>query len=317
MPVERRSAHVRLYAPHTAPKREPGSVLAMSAPARTRVVGALVLAISAISCAAIFFRRAAPTHPLVASGTRLLVAALLLAPLVWRARVAGRLPAPVLRSAALGGVAYAVHFGAWVTSLTMTTVAASVTLVAATPVVLAVVGFATKKDRPTSRHVVALAIASVGLLLIGGADISDSGALLGDALALLGAVAMAIYMLIARRHGPTLDSWAYSGVATAVGAIVLLGVALVAGIPIAFAGWRPFAYVVLAALLPQLVGHGLVTWCLRHVRPTTVGIATLAEPVGATLLALLVLGEVPATTTVVGCALALFGVSLAMSGQSH
>ena len=104
---------------------------------RARVVPALALAITAISFAAIFFRKAAPTHPLVAAGVRLAVATILLSPMVLRARRDGRLPGPVIRSAAWGGLAYAVHFGAWVTSLTMTTVAASVTLVSATPVLLA------------------------------------------------------------------------------------------------------------------------------------------------------------------------------------
>lgn len=273
---------------------------------------ALALAITAISFAAIFFRKAAPTHPLVAAGVRLSVATLLLSPLVLRARRSGRLSAPVLRSAAWAGVAYAVHFGAWVTSLTMTTVAASVTLVSATPVLLAVVGVWTRRDAPERRHWMAMALAAVGLVIIGGADFADPSALKGDLLALLGAAAMAVYMLLARRHGPTLDSWAFSGIATFVGAVLLLGTATLAGIPIAFDGWEPFGFVVLAALFPQLVGHGLVTWALRHTRPTVVGIATLAEPVGSTLLAWWLLAERVPATTVIGCLVTITGVALAV-----
>ena len=275
-------------------------------------VPALVAAVTAISFAAIFFREAAPTHPLVASGVRLVVAAVLLAPLVVRAHRAGRLPPPVARSAVLAGFAYAVHFGAWVTSLTMTTVAASVTLVTATPLVLAVVGAVRRKDAPDRRHWFALVLAAVGLSLIGGADLADPEALAGDALALLGAIAMAVYMLIARRHEARLDSWAYSGVACAVGAVTLLSVAVALGVPLRFAGWEPFGFVVLAALFPQLVGHGLITWSLRHTRPTVVALATLAEPAGSTLLAWLWLGERAGPITMLGCAITISAVAFAV-----
>ena len=68
----------------------------------------------------------------------------------------------------------------------------------------------------------------------------------------------------------------------------------------------------LAALFPQLVGHGLVTWSLRHARPTVVGIATLAEPVGASLLAFALLGEKVGGLTLVGCVITIAGVALAV-----
>ena len=275
-------------------------------------VPALMVAVTAISFAAIFFRKAAPTHPLVAAGVRLAVAAILLAPLVARARRAGRLPVAVVRSAVLAGFAYAVHFGAWVTSLTMTTVAASVTLVTATPIVLALVGVVRKKDAPERRHWLALGLAALGLSLIGGAALTDPKALTGDALALLGAIAMAVYMLIARRHEARLDSWAYSGIACAVGAVTLLLVAAGLGVPLRFAGWEPLGFVVLAALFPQLVGHGLLTWSLRHTRPTVVAVATLAEPAGSTLLAWLWLGERAGPLTLVGCAITVVAVSFAV-----
>ncbi|HHH29485.1 MAG TPA: DMT family transporter [Polyangiaceae bacterium] len=286
------------------PRRDDGSA--------GSTVPALVAAVTAISFAAIFFRKAAPTHPLVAAGVRLLVAAVLLAPLVARARRAGRLPTAVIRSAVLGGFAYAVHFGTWVTSLTMTTVAASVTLVTATPVVLAVVGILRHKDAPERRHWLALVLAAAGLALIGGADLANQEALLGDGLALVGALAMAGYMLIARRHERRLDSWAYSGIACAVGSAVLLLMALGLGVPIVFGGWEPLGFVVLAALFPQLVGHGLLTWSLRYARPTVVAFATLAEPAGSTLLAWLWLGERAGALTLLGCVITIAAVAFAV-----
>ena len=89
---------------------------------------ALVIAVMAISFAALFFRGAAPTHPLIQAAVRLAIASILLLP--WLVRVWGTeaFSRRVIRTGVVCGFWYAVHFGAWVTSLTMTTVTASVTL---------------------------------------------------------------------------------------------------------------------------------------------------------------------------------------------
>ncbi len=278
----------------------------------SRATTAVALGVLAISSAAILFRAAAPTHPLVEAAVRLSVAAALLAPMVMRGWLAKKLPGPVLRAAVLCGLLYGVHFGAWVNSLAMTSVAASVTIVTATPLLLAVVAIVTGRDRPDRRHYVAIALALLGVGLIGGHDLSAPGALAGDALALLGAVAMALYLLIARSQGTRLEVWSFSGVACAVGALALFAAALVAGVPIAVSSTRAFGYLVLAALVPQVVGHGMLTWALRELRPTVVGMATVGEPALATLMAWWLLSEVPAGLVLVGCAITLGAVMLAV-----
>jgi len=281
-------------------------------PPTRRLLPALLVAVAAISFAAILFRKAAPTHPLVAAGVRLLVAAVVLAPFAVRGVRRGELTRPMLRSAVVAGLAYAVHFGAWVTSLTLTSVAASVTLVTATPLLLAGVALLTGRDRPERRHFAAIGLALVGLALIGGADLADGDALAGDGLALLGAAAIAVYLLVVRRHGNALPVWAFSGVATAVGGVVLLGTAAALGVPLTFPSTEAFLYVALAALIPQLVGHSLLTWSLRHARPTVVGIATVGEPVGSTLLAWLWLGESAQPAVLAGCAITITAVGIAV-----
>jgi drug/metabolite transporter (DMT)-like permease len=273
---------------------------------------ALLAAVVAISFAAIFFRKAAPTHPLVMAGVRLGIAALILSPFTVRGLWRGKLPRPVLLSAVAGGLIYAAHFGTWVTSLTLTTVAASVTLVTATPLLLAVVALISGRDRPDAKHFLSIALAIVGLLCIGGADFTSADALLGDGLAFAGAAAMAGYMLIVRHHGDALDVWAFSGVATAVGSVVLLSTAVVTGVTIEIPTVEAGIYVALAALLPQLIGHTGLTWALRHTRPTVVGIATVGEPVGSTLLAAVWLHEHASITTLVGCAIVLAAVVIAL-----
>jgi drug/metabolite transporter (DMT)-like permease len=278
-----------------------------------RQAGALALAIASISFAAIFFRLASPTHPLVVAGTRLAIAAVILAIPTVRALRAGRLPRRVVLAAMTCGVLYGAHFGTWVSSLTMTSVASSVTLVTATPLLLAILSIATGRDRPSRWHWISIGLALIGLSLIGWADLSLSReALIGDGLAFVGAIAMAFYLLIVRSLGEDLEVLAFGGVATAFGALSLFAAAVIAGVPIAFASGESLLWIALAALLPQLVGHTLLTWSLRHATPTAVGIATVGEPVGATLLAWVWLGERVTPVIAAGCAITLGAVLLSL-----
>jgi drug/metabolite transporter (DMT)-like permease len=282
--------------------------------AAPRLVPALVVAVAAISFAALFFKQAQPTHPLVSAGVRLLAASLLLAPWTVRGLRRGSLRGRQLGLASLAGLAYAVHFGAWVASLALTSVAASVTVVTASPLLLAFIGLATGRDRPSRRLWLALGVAVVGLAVVGSRDAAaGADSLTGDGLALLGALAMAVYLLLGRRLGSALDLWAYTGVATAVGALSLVLAAVALGVPLAPASGEALGYLLLAALVPQLVGHSLLTWSLRHAAPAVVGTATLGEPVGATLLAWLWLGEAADPWVVVGCAVTLVAVAAALA----
>lgn len=287
----------------------------MSDPSSKYVPLALVVAVIAISFAAVFFRLASPTHPLVSAGVRLLFAAGLLLPWTIRGLRGGRLAGPVWRSAILGGVLYALHFGSWVASLELTSIAASVTLVTATPVLLAVIGAVTGRDRPTKQLWAAVGLAIVGVTTIGGTDLGrGTDALIGDGLALLGCAAMAGYLLVVRRLG-AVDVLAFAGVATAVGSAVLLTTAVGLGID----PWPPsqeaVGWLLLSAMLPQLVGHNLLTWALRHAPPTVVGMATVGEPVGASLLGWLILGQAVGGVEAIGCSITLGAVVLALRAR--
>jgi drug/metabolite transporter (DMT)-like permease len=283
--------------------------------ARALVPVALGVATIAVSFAAPLFRKASPTHPLAAAGIRLLCAALLLSPWTVRALRRGTSSGRLLTHAALAGVCYAVHFGAWVWSLTLTSVAASVTLVTTTPLVLAVIATITGRDRPHRSVWLSLALAAVGLSLIGGTDLTGGArVLIGDGLALLGALAMASYLLVGRRLGEAMDVPAFAGTATAVGAALLLATGALLGVPLAPASPAALGYLALAAVIPQLIGHNLLTWAVRHARPTTVGMAVVGEPVGATLLAWSWLGESVPLRVAAGCAVTLVAVGVAVRG---
>jgi len=77
--------------------------------------------------------------------------------------------------------------------------------------------------------------------------------------------------------------------------------------PAGFSGMT-YVWILLLALLPQLIGHSTFNWILRHVPATVVAITTLGEPIGATILAYFILKEIPASLTIFGGFLILAGI---------
>ena len=292
---------------------------------RAKLLLALAIGSTAIGFAAIFFRLAAPTDPLLASMLRLAIAGVLLLPVSLRAVRNGSLSGRAVKVALACGAVYAVHFGTWVASLDRTSVAASVTLVTSTPLMLAVVAFARGRDRPSVRTAIAIGAATLGVVLIGASDAQDApaGAVLGDVLALIGAAAMVVYLLLVRELGTReprpVPAFAFTGVAALSGAVVL-GLALpieAALVPIRFPSPTAFLFIALAALVPQIIGHGLLTWALRRSSPTEVGLATAAEPVLSTGLAVIVFAERPTALVLVGAAITLTAVVFGVSGGAE
>src|SRR5947207_2429080 len=168
---------------------------------------------------------------------------------------------------------------------------------------------------PIVRLPAAPALAVIGASLIGLGDARlSSGALGGDILALLGALTGAGYYVIGRRVRQTVGIWRYATAVYAVAAAALALLALARSMPlVGFAGrdWTVFGAM---AAGPMLIGHTGMNYALRHFRATTVNVAALGEPVGASVIAWLVpsIHEVPPPAAVLGGILVLLGVGLSV-----
>lgn len=219
---------------------------------------------------------------------------------------------------ASSGVALALHFATWIASLELTTVASSVALVTTQPLWVALLAW-TALGEPVSRlGALAILIATAGGLVIGGADIAVSGeALIGDLLALLGALFAALYFVVGRRVRPAITLATYVAVVYSVAALVLLPAAALSGAPLT--GFAPSSWLMLAAmaLVSQLIGHSLLNWALRYSTASFVSVTILGEPVLSTALAIPILGEYPGPVRVAGGAVILLGVYLAVRDESE
>ena len=280
--------------------------------------GWIAVGVASVSVAAIFIRLA-DTEPLTFAAYRLsLGAALVAVPTLLRARpglrALRRADMPLL---VLSGLFLAAHFVLWITSLSLTSVASSVLLVTTTPVFVALASHLWLRQR-----VGRLTAAAVALTLAGGAVLAAGGGngeerrLLGDGLALLAAVAVAGYILAGERARVRIANLPYVTVVYTVTAVVLLVAAVGTGAPMLGLPAETYLWIAASALLPQAIGHTLLNWALGHASATSVAMAVRAEPVIATLLAIVVLGEIPPWTVVPGGALVLAGVYLAIRTEN-
>ncbi|GAA6755050.1 membrane protein [Thermus sp. 2.9] len=290
-------------------------------PSRLTLLAVLLAGILAISFGSILVRLSLEAaqdrslaFSLVMSAGRLGFAALLLAP-GWLRPLREKRGLPFAVGA---GVFLALHFAFWITSLSYTSVAASTALVTTNPVWVTLFGWLLFGEKPSGTTLLGVAVALVGGLLIGLGDAEGGGGenpLLGDLLAVLGAVAVSFYFLLGReaqRRG--LSTLEYIRVAYTVAALVLLPLPYLFGG--GYGGYPPavYGYLLLMALLPQLVGHTSFNWATRHIPPVLVTLAILFEPVGASLLAFLLFGELPGLPVLLGALVLLLGVGLAVVG---
>lgn len=217
------------------------------------------------------------------------------------------------RLSVLAGVALAAHFGTWVPSVTLTTIATATALVATQPVWQGLIARAQGRRLP-GRIWLGIALAVAGALVATGADVTVSArAVAGDVLALAGAVAGAVYTAAGERVRATTSTTAYTTVCYTVCTVVLGLVCLLGQVPLA--GWPVAGWLAIAGLVvgPQLLGHSMFSYALRRVPATTVSVLYLLEVPGAALIGWLWLGQLPRVGSVPGLVLLLAGVALVVA----
>ena len=287
-------------------------------------LAALAVAIVAVSTSAILIRwSSAPAA--VAAFYRVLLTTLLLAPVAvlrYREQFRG-LRRRDVAVAGVTGLALAAHFAAWFESLAWTSVAASTTLVQAQPVFVAVGAALLLDERLSVRILAGIAITVAGAAvmsaaeLLGGAALAGARPLNGDALALLGAVMAAGYVLAGRSLRQRMPLIPYVTVVYAVCALALLAWSLSQGHSLGPYPPREWLLFLGMAVGPGILGHTVINWVLEHVESTVVSVSLVGEPVGSTLLAVALLGEVPGGPTVVGGVVVLVGILLTARARAE
>lgn len=280
---------------------------------RVPVAPVLALAVTAISAAAVLVRLAPEAGPLGAAFGRQLLGALVLAPTLWRAPL--RLELRHWAMLAFASACLGVHFVVWFASLEHIGVLRSTVLVCLTPIWVGLLEGVVLREVPHRSFWVGVGLAVAGIALMLGVMGTGLGApptWEGDGAALLGGVLAASYLVTSRAVRPRVAIGPYGALLFGGAALWLLPGVAAAGFPMI--GWSAWTWgiVALMALGPQLLGHLGLNYAVRYVPAARVSALILLEPVGAALLAALVLDENPTRDEMVGSAVVLLGVAIAV-----
>ncbi len=209
----------------------------------------------------------------------------------------------------LSGAFLAAHFVLWFESLHHTSVASSTTIVC-TEVIWVSFGFCLfMRGKLSGKAIAAIAVTFLGSVLIACADSVAGGLhLYGDTLALLAAIAVAVYTLIGRIVRAQVSTAVYTYVVYAACALLLVITCFIQGNQLFDYGLSPIIVGFLLSVFSTILGHSIFSWCLKYFSPSFVSASKLCEPVVAAMVAGFLFGELPGFLQVMGSMLILGGV---------
>jgi drug/metabolite transporter (DMT)-like permease len=276
----------------------------------------LPVGIIAISTASIFIKLCdAPV--LIIATYRLILASLMLSPFAFYKKPWRGWERTALGWLLLSGLLLSLHFAFWIASLKYTSVASSVVLVTTHPIFVGIGGLLFLKERLGLNLIFGIAFSVLGSGLIGYGDMALSKeALMGDGLALLGAMAASGYLLIGRKMRKEQDLFSYIFPVYSTAGLILILYSLIFQKPFFGYSSSTYFYLFLLALVPQLIGHTTFNWALRYLPASMVAIAILGEPICSTLLAYFILGEGLTIWKILGGISIFAGILVALRGKA-
>ncbi|PAV30703.1 EamA family transporter [Virgibacillus profundi] len=216
------------------------------------------------------------------------------------------------------GVFLAFHFIFWFESLNYTSVASSTVLVSLQPIFAFLGTYLFFKERFSSGAVISMIITLFGSFIISWGDFQIGGmALFGDVLALLGAITMTVYFLFGQNVRRNLSLMTYTFIVYGVSSITLILYNIVLQNP--FIGYPADNWWIFLALaiIPTFFGHTLFNWALKWLSASTISMGIVFEPVGATVLAYVILQETITWSQLLGGAIVIFGLYLFILSTSR
>jgi drug/metabolite transporter (DMT)-like permease len=300
----------------------------MTKPARSQILLAIVIGIIGVSLAAIWVRLAVETvlpdnkvgFSLFLAASRMILAAIILLP-TWKNLKLDRIKANANYYAIAAGLCLAIHFATWITSLAYTSIAASTVLVTTNPLWVGLFSWWWYREKLGLQSVIGIAIALCGGVIIAIADSSNGGSysnqILGDLLALIGAVMSSLYIIFgsqAQHRG--LNTGNYIAIAYSTAALGLFPLPFL--FKVSYFGYKGevYLYICLMAVMSQVIGHSSLNWSVRWISPTVISLSLLLEPMVASLAGALIFKEVPSINVLLGGLIILGGIAVFVKQSS-
>ncbi|MFD2043861.1 DMT family transporter [Ornithinibacillus salinisoli] len=274
---------------------------------------AVIIGVISVSTSAILVKLASDAPAAIIANYRLLFAVILMSPFILlKYRHEFKLIQKrdwILSSFA--GVFLAFHFIFWFESLNYTSVASSVVLVSLQPIFAFIGTYIFFKERFTPGAVISMIIALLGSIIISWGDFQISGmAFLGDILALLGAIMVTAYFLMGQSVRKRLSLMTYTFVVYGISSLTLIIYNIVAQNSfVGFSGDHWLIFLALA-IIPTFLGHTLFNWALKWLSTSTISMGIVLEPIGASILAYIILEEKINWSQWLGGTIVVFGLFL-------
>ncbi|GEN88221.1 DMT family transporter [Oceanobacillus sp. FSL W8-0428] len=281
---------------------------------------AVVIGVFSISTSAIFVRLASEASASIIANYRLLFAALLLLPFILfhYKHEFKRITTKNWGLSILAGVFLALFFILWFESLNHTSVASSVVLISLQPILAFIGTYFIFGERFSSGAVISIFIVLLGGLIIGSGDFQLSGDVLyGDMLALLGAIAVTTYFLSGQHVRKNVSLITYTFIVYSISAVTLTLFNIIQQenfFSYPASHWWIF---IALAIIPTFLGHSLFNWSLKWLSTSTISMAIVFEPVGAGILAFLILNEAPTWAQFLGGTIIVIGLFLFILSTSR
>ena len=294
-------------------------------PSNFKVILILTIAILAVSTSAIWIRLAMETannytvgFSIFLAASRLIISAVILLPNSYKIKP-NSTNIKAYYWAIIAGICLAAHFATWISSLAFTSIAASTTLVTTNPIWVGLLSRFLFKEKLSKLTIFGIGISFIGgfLIALNNGDInSGNNPLLGNGLALIGAIMASLYIMSgtqAQKLGLSIGN--YITIAYSIAAIALFPIPFL--FDIQYTGYSAAVYIYIAAMavISQLIGHTGFNWALRWISPTFVTLSILFEPIISSILGVIVFEEIPSMAIFRGGLILLLGVGIAVMGN--
>lgn len=216
----------------------------------------------------------------------------------------------------IAGVFLGAHFGLWFESLKHTTVASSTLILALQPAIALIGGLIFFKEKLDMRLLVAMVIAFIGVVIVGGGNLGlNQEAFYGNILSLFAVISVVCYLLIGQRNVKSVNHWIYSFLVFFMAGVTMLIINLLGSVPLIGYTTNDWIVFALLAIFPSSA-HIIFNLLLKYVNTTTVSMSTLGEPIGASILAIFILGEIITPIEIIGGILIIVGIFYFLKVQS-
>ncbi|NOZ13596.1 MAG: DMT family transporter [Acidobacteria bacterium] len=212
--------------------------------------------------------------------------------------------------ACIGAMFLTLHFASWITSLKLTSVASSVALVTTNPIFVGIFSWLILKEKQPKELIIGILLSVTGSIILAVGDgglsglaITDKNALIGDILALTGAVMGSGYLIAGSIIREKVDTFRYILMVYPLTAVFLFFITIIGQFPLTGFSRIAWLNLIFLALVSQLLGHTAFNWALKHLKASMVAVTILGEPIGAAILAWLFFRETISLSQGIGISL--------------